>query len=113
ARKASAMGWMPLSRAVAPGLGQNLQPVVEAIGEVRHGGDEGDLDDLFVGKMLEHLLARRLRAGGASQFAGIADGGALGRVEDFVPPVLQRVEFVFGESRFAPAGEVGGDTERT
>src|ERR1019366_3722122 len=88
ARKASAMGWMPLSRAIALGLGQNPEAVVEAIGEVRHSDHEGDFHYLFVGKMLEHLLARRLRVGGAGQFAGIADGGALGRAEALVPPVL-------------------------
>src|ERR1035438_5926349 len=63
---------MPLSRAIAPGLGQDLQPVVEAIGEVRHGDDQGDFHHLLVGIMLEHLLARRLRARRAGQFAGIA-----------------------------------------
>src|ERR1019366_8940174 len=78
----------PSSRAIALGLGQNPQPVVEAIGEVRHSDHERDLPHLFVGKVLEHLLARRLRAGGAGQFAGIADGGALGRAEALVQPVL-------------------------
>jgi hypothetical protein len=62
--------------------------------------------------VLEHFLARRLRVGGARQFARVADGGALGRVEAFVPPVLELAQFVFGESRFAPAGEVRGDAER-
>src|ERR1017187_9940317 len=111
ARKASATGWMPLSNAIALGLRQNFQPVVEAVGEVRHGDHEGDFHHLLVGKMLEHFLARRLRVGGAGQFARIANGGALGRAEAFIPPVLERAQFVFGESRFAPTGEVGGDAE--
>src|ERR1017187_2607684 len=106
ARKASATGWMPLSKAIALGLRQNFQPVVEAVGEVRHGDHEGDFHHLFVGKMLEHFLARRLRVGGAGQFARIANGGALGRVEAFVPPVLQRAQFVFGEPRLAPEDEL-------
>src|ERR1017187_3881460 len=88
ARKASATGWMPLSKAIALGLRQNFQPVVEAVGEVRHGDHQRDFHHLFVRKMLEHFLARRLRVGGAGQFARVADGGALGRVEAFVPPVL-------------------------
>src|ERR1035441_4689755 len=111
ARKASATGWMPLSKGMALGLGQNFQSVVEAVGEVRHGDHEGDFHHLFVGKMLEHFLARRLRVGGAGQFARIANGGALARADALVPPVLERAQFVFGESRFAPTGEVGGDAE--
>src|ERR1039458_7066704 len=111
ARKASAMGWMPLRRAIGLGLGQNLQAVVEAIGEVRHGDGEGDFHDLFVGEMLEHLLARRRRVGGKRQFARIADGGAVGRVEGLVLPALDGAQFVFGESRLSPAGEVRVDTE--
>src|ERR1035437_2850247 len=111
ARKASATGWMPLSKAIALGLRQNFQPVVEAVGEVRHGDHQRDFHHLFVRKMLEHFLARRLRVGGAGQFARVADGGALGRVEAFVPPVLERAQLVFRDSRFAPGGEVGGDTQ--
>src|ERR1035437_4799224 len=62
ARRASAMGCMPLSRAIALGPGQNLQTVIEAIGEVRHGDDEGDFHYLFVGEVLEHLLSQIGRA---------------------------------------------------
>src|SRR5450631_690415 len=113
ARRASATGWMPLSNAIALRPGLDVEPVIEAIGEVRHGDHQRDLDHLFMGKMLEHLFARGGCLRGAGQLASIMDGGSLGRVEAFLLPVLEGAQFVFGEPGFAPSGEIGGDTECT
>ncbi len=49
---------------------------------------------------------------GAGEFAGVADGGALGGCEAFLLRILERAHLVFTEPGFGSAGEVGGDTER-
>src|SRR5580658_2912189 len=89
-------------------FGQQIQPIVEPVGEVGYRRNQRDLDDLFVVVVLAKRIPGLCAVRRAGQFARICDRGALRRAESVVLAGLEGAHFVFRDSRLATRRRVRG-----